>query len=311
MDLENTTRIYEEPAVNQVLKRLDRTPERGECRRRLAEIWRLSVQASVILCQMAGVAPSPALWWQQQQQSVPGCSRGRCHSPLSWPKVKPVSLTAPLQPEMQPYYPWQVLNLKTSPGIWEASQKRQDAMKLWFHILMWNSEVTIRLKSSGKKRRTFHMWMEQHYKHNFDSYEYWLYSRNLNIKTQTTPPSHLSQKERKVKNQLPVSQKTVAALVTRDIPLRSILCSPLNTLWPSTNSHLLNPQLDPSLGTQHELQHLYGLPTAIFCRSRDKIIDFSITSKSPAMISWVYISDFSTAVYQKTVQAFSFQSLNL
>lgn len=29
------------------------------------------------------------------------------------------------------------------------------------------------------------------------------------------------------------------------------------------------------------------------------------------MISLVYISDFSTAVYQKTVQAFSFQSLNI
>lgn len=55
MDLEKTTRIYEEPAVNQVFKSLDRIPERGECRRKAgemsAEIWRLSVQASVILCQ--------------------------------------------------------------------------------------------------------------------------------------------------------------------------------------------------------------------------------------------------------------------
>lgn len=50
MGLGKATSIYEEPAVNQGLKRLDRTSERSEWRRkaweRSAEIQRLSVRTS-------------------------------------------------------------------------------------------------------------------------------------------------------------------------------------------------------------------------------------------------------------------------
>lgn len=93
------------------------------------------------------------------------------------------------------------------------------------------------------------------------------------------------------KNQSPVYQKTVVALVTYGSALHSVWCFPLSNLWPNTDSHWLHPPRDPSPGMEHAPQHLCVLPAVIFCRSGRK------NSIDPHTLAIRHLNDCFTAIY--------------